>query len=311
MTQRTGEVFDLGYQHYDGPREGRSRARLALWTNGVRTVLGLGRGARAKILPTLLFVGAIGPAIILTLVAASGGADQVPGHSGYYQIISIILLLFAAIMAPELLCPDRRDRVIDLYLVRPLTPADYVAARWLAFFSITLALVYSGQVTLLAGFVLAAADPFDYLRENWLDIPRFLAAGAILAAFITSLPLAVSAFTTRRAYAAAFVIGLFMISTITVQSLAQCDEHEPTLPDGTCQRQLGKATKWLALGDIVQVPNHVNRMVFEDTPRNRLTESVSITVARDLPNSMLVGWYVLMTGGPALLLGWRYGGLRR
>ena len=61
MTQTTGEVFDLGYQHYDGPREGRFRARTALWVNGVRTALGLGRGAKAKILPTLLFVAAMAP----------------------------------------------------------------------------------------------------------------------------------------------------------------------------------------------------------------------------------------------------------
>ena len=152
------------------------RSRTALWVNGVRTALGLGRGPRAKILPTLLFVAAMGPAIILTLVASVAGAGQeVPGHAGYYQIVSIILLLFAAIIAPELLCPDRRNRVLDLYLVRPLTPVDYAAARWLAFFSIILALVYSGQIVLLIGLVLAANDPIDYLRVNWLDVPRVLA----------------------------------------------------------------------------------------------------------------------------------------
>ncbi len=132
MTERSGEVFDLGYQHYEGPREGRMRARRALWVNGVRTALGLGRGSRSKILPTLLFVAALGLAVILTLVASvAGPGDQVPGHAGYYQIVSIILLLFAAIIAPELLCPDRRDRVLDLYLVRPLPPVDYAGARWL------------------------------------------------------------------------------------------------------------------------------------------------------------------------------------
>mgnify|MGYP007026202615 CR=1 FL=1 len=45
MTQRAGELFDLGYQHYDGPREGRMRARKAVFFDGFRTTLGLGRGA--------------------------------------------------------------------------------------------------------------------------------------------------------------------------------------------------------------------------------------------------------------------------
>ena len=84
--------------------------------------------------------------------------DQVPGFAGYYQIVSITLLLFAAIIAPELLCPDRRDRVLDLYLVRPITPVDYAGARWLSFFSIALALVYSGQIVLFIGLPLVSAD---------------------------------------------------------------------------------------------------------------------------------------------------------
>ena len=143
MTEPRGEVFDLGYQHYEGPREGRMRARKALWMNGVRTALGLGRGSRAKILPILLFVAVIIPALVMTLVASQMGPEsQEIGHAGYYRFVSIILFLFAAIIAPELLCSDRRDGVINLYLVRPLTSTDYVVGRWLAFFSITLAIVY-------------------------------------------------------------------------------------------------------------------------------------------------------------------------
>ena len=37
MTESDGQLFDLGYQHYEGPREGRMRARKALFVNGVRT----------------------------------------------------------------------------------------------------------------------------------------------------------------------------------------------------------------------------------------------------------------------------------
>ncbi|NOQ43430.1 MAG: ABC transporter permease subunit [Dehalococcoidia bacterium] len=222
MTEPRGEVFDLGYQHYKGPREGRMRARKALWMNGVRTALGLGRGSRAKILPVLFFVVAMIPALIMALGASeSGPGGDVPGHSDYYWMVSIILFLFAAIIAPELLCPDRRNGVINLYLVRPLTPTDYVVGRWLALFSITLAIVYLGQVVLLVGLTLGAAEPLDYLRDHWLDIPRFLGAGLVVALFFTTLPMAVSAFTTRRAYATAFVIGLFLISFAVAGALTE------------------------------------------------------------------------------------------
>lgn len=308
MTDPIGEVFDLGYQHYDGPREGRMRSRTALWVNGVRIALGLGRGPRAKILPTLLFVAAMGPAVVLTLIATLADVGElVPGHSLYYQIVSITLLLFAAIIAPELLCPDRRDRVLDLYLVRPLTPMDYAAARWLAFFSITLALVYSGQIALLIGLTLAASDVLEYLRANWLDIPRFLGAGAVLAIFITTLPLAVSAFTTRRVYAAAIVIGLFVISSAAAGGLTECHEEDGRAGNFEgCERPAGEAARWLALVDIGQVPSHVNRMIFADDAQAQASELSVITVVRELNAAVPIGWYILMTAVPGFLLIWRY-----
>ena len=228
MTEPRGELFDIGYQGYDGPREGRNRARKAIWLDGFRTTLGLGRGPWAKLLPLLLFLGAMFPAVIMAIITSVAedlpGSDALPGHAEYYQVVSIVLLLFSAIMAPELLCPDRRDNVIHLYLVRPMTPTDYVASRWLAFFSITLALVYSGQVLLLLGFVFAADQPLEYLRENWLDVPRFLGAGLAVAVWTTTIPMAVSAFTDRRAYAAAFVIGLSVISAPMAAGLTECED---------------------------------------------------------------------------------------
>ena len=214
MSSPRGEVYDLGYRRYDGPREGRMRAHRALWVNGVRTILGIGRGWGSKVLPVVLFVCVMTPAVVAAIIASVVGLEdqQLFRHEEYYAIVSLVLALFSAIMAPELLCPDRRDGVIGLYLVRPLTRTDYVAARWFAFLSVTLSFVLVGQVVLFLGFVLAATEPLEYIRENWLDVPRFLLAGLAVAAFTTTAPLVVSAFTTRRAYATAFVIAVFIIS---------------------------------------------------------------------------------------------------
>ena len=167
MTQASGELYDLGYQHYQGPREGRMRARKAVFVDGFRTTLGLGHGPLAKVLPILLFGAAMVPAIIMAIIASqTQGLLDLPDHADYYRIVSIILITFSAIIAPELLCPDRRNGVISLYLVRPLTITDYVVGRWLAFFTITLLLVYSGQIVLLAGLILSAADPWEYIRRK-------------------------------------------------------------------------------------------------------------------------------------------------
>ena len=76
MIEPRGEVFDLGYQRYSGPREGRMRARKAIWINGVRAALGLGRGWPSKVMPVLLFIAVITPAIVISIVASQIGIDD-------------------------------------------------------------------------------------------------------------------------------------------------------------------------------------------------------------------------------------------
>ena len=295
--EASAEVFDLGYQHYQGPREGRARARRALYLNGLRTTLGIGRGTMPKVLAILMFGAAIVPAVIMAVIASlfEPVADALPSHADYYELVSLVLFLFAAIVGPELLCPDRRDGVIHLYLVRPITSTDYVAARWLALLTVTLALVYSGQLVLWLGLVLSASDPAEYLRENWLDIPRILGAGLVVGVFLTTAPLAVASFTNRRAYAAAFLIGLFIVSATVSGILTQCTE---TNQSGGCEQwNTREGARWLSLVSVGEAPTRVNDIIFgnEDTG-----------ASGELPRPVPVFWYVLLTGGLGALLWRRY-----
>ena len=289
MAESRGEVYDIGYQRYEGRREGRARAHKALWVNGVRTALGLGRGWPSKVLPILLFLALMVPALVFMIIGAAlpEEVEGLPGLAEYYRGAIIPLIIVGAIIAPELLCADRRNGVINLYLVRPLTGADYVLGRWAAFLSVILALVYLPQIILLIGLALGAEEPGGYLRDNWLDIPRFLGAGAAIALFTATLPLAAAAFTTRRAYAAIFVIGLWVIATATSNSLVESIG--------------GGAAKWLALIDIGSTPIFINDMIFGENPGDGAVGS-----ARELHNAVIVAWYVLLTGGCAAVLWWRY-----
>ena len=302
--QTGAEVFDLGYRHYEGLREGRARARRAVYVNGLRTTLGIGRGTIPKVLAILMFGAAIVPAVIMAVVVSlfEPAAGALPSHADYYELVSLVLFLFAAIIGPELLCPDRRDGVIHLYLVRPITPTDYVAARWLALFTVTIALVYSGQLVLWIGLVLSASDPAEYLRQNWLDIPRILGAGLVVAVFLATVPLAVAAFTERRAYAAAFVIGLFIISATISGALTACTESGRS---GECeQRVTGRAAKWLSLVSVGEAPTRVNDIIFgKDDPG---FGNGAGGVSTELPRPVPVLWYALLTFGLGVLLWRRY-----
>lgn len=318
LAQAQGEIFDLGYQHYGGPRVGRGRIVLSLWVNGVRTTLGLGRGARAKILPLLMFLFVTAPAAGIVLISSIAGpeAEILPSHEDYYAIVSIFLVLFSAVMAPELLIPDRRSGVISLYLVRPLTSVDYVAARWSAFLSIALILVYSGQVFLLVGFLLTSGAPVDYLRDNWLDIPRFLAAGVVVALFVTTIPMAVTAFTTRRAYAASLVIAVFVVTIPMTEALTatSCEvirterQHEDlglvVEEQRRCERVTGDdLAKWFVMLDVGRAPIHLSYMIFDTVPEG---DNVSRLLQTGLHSAIPVAWYAILVIAPGALLLLRY-----
>ena len=320
MRNPQGEVYDLGYQRYDGPREGRNRARRAIFENGLRTVLGIGRGGRAKVLPVLFFIATMAPAAVMVtfLAVFSSIGDILPGPGDYYSIVSILLIIFGAIMAPELLAPDRRDNILPLYLVRPLTQTDYIAARFLSFLVVVLALVYSGQIVLQAGLILTAEEPLEYLRDNWLDIPRFLLVGAMIALFTTVIPMVAASFTTRRAYAAAFVIALFLVVNLVTDgttSVACPDWSTTTRIDGAnevttstaeCEDSLlGSLAPYIGLVHMGSITGNVNDLVFDIE-----SQSPSSRASSSLHDVWYFIVYVLFTAGPGLLLWDRYRRLR-
>ncbi|MFT5433532.1 MAG: ABC-2 type transport system permease protein [Myxococcota bacterium] len=289
-----GTVFDIGYQRYDGPRHGRHRARLAVFKDGIRIALGLGRGGRAKILPWLFIALLVGIGFIMALVAGAalllGGPDaveQLPSHSDFYGICSIFFFVFAAVVAPELLSPDRRDGVINLYLVRPLTGGDYIVARWLAFLVVSLAVAWLPQFVLMIGLVMGNPDPVEYLKANWTDAPKILASGAAFAAYTTTLAMLVAGYTKRRAYASVFLVGLFVVTTPFTAGLSTEIE--------------GAAGQWISMFNLSNIPVHVNDWIFGE-----VSNITSVAPARELGTWVLVGWYVLWVVIPGGVLWNRY-----
>lgn len=292
----TGTVFDIGYQRYTGSREGRNRSRIAVFRDGVRTALGLGRGPKAKVLPWFFIATLVFIAGVMALVAGAaeriagpGAAEQLnlPSHSDFYGIASIILFVFAAVVGPELLCRDRREGVISLYLVRPLTGTDYVFARWAAFMTVMTAAAWLPQFVLLIGLAMGDPAPGAYVRANWLDIPRFLLSGTVMAAYATTLALFTASFTTRRTYASVFLVGLFVISTPFTTGLA--------MEIG------GTAGQWISMFNLGNIPVHVNDLIFGEP-----SEITADAPAGELPGSLLVSWFFAWTLVPAAGLWMRY-----
>ena len=281
----TGTVFDIGYRNYVGTREGRGRGRKAVFKDGVRTALGLGRGGRAKILPWFFISVLSAIALVMALIAGAvnqmagaGSADKagLPTHSDYNGIASIIMFVFAALVGPELLCRDKRDRVMNLYLVRPLSGTDYIVSRWAAFLAVMTSAAWLPQTILFLGRSMSDPQPLQYLSLHWLDIPRFLAAGLAMAVYTTTLSLLTASFTTRRSYASVFLVGLFLITAPFTVVLA--DEIG------------GVVGKAISMFNLTNIPVHVNDVIFGE-----ISEITEETPFRLLPGWVKVGWYFLST----------------
>lgn len=207
------EIHDLGYRRYEGTREGARGATRALFAQGLRTLFGIGRPLKAKVVPVFVPVVTMLP-VLGTLAAASVSNGQVPIRYGMLFAPQLILfVLFAAAQVPEVLSRDQQHRVLPLMLTRDLTRAQYAWARlgavWMGMFFVALAplvLAWIGEIGI-------AKTPADAFKTTMPKIgPLFLLA-TTAALMIGSVSAAIASFTPRRAWATAGVIGAFLVTT--------------------------------------------------------------------------------------------------
>jgi ABC-2 type transport system permease protein len=211
-------LFDLGYRGYEGPRERPARAILTLAEFTARRVLGLGRGGRHKVLPALTLTIAYLPALLsvaFSVLLEDLAVDDLISYGDYMFIIGSALALFAALVAPEALCPDRRTGMLGLYLAGPLDRTRYVVAKAAAVLAVMLLITVGPLLFMLLAFILAGfGPPAAEIPELLL---RIVAAGVATALLYASLSLAVSSFTTRRAAAAVGVVLLLLVPASVVR----------------------------------------------------------------------------------------------
>lgn len=223
-----GAVFDLGYTPHDGPRLGRRAAVAATVKDGLRRVFGIRRKARKKVLPILLFVIAMMPAIVsvgfvfLTSQLPVDALDSPLGsHYEYFSFTASIVLLFAALASPELLIPDRVDGVMSVYASRPMTVTGYLTARAAALGGVMAAFMLLPQLLLYIGF--AALDPgglASNLVGNIGDLGRVLVT---IVAFIVGYgapALLVATFAKRLAPASGIYLGLMIALSLVGEGLS-------------------------------------------------------------------------------------------
>jgi ABC-2 type transport system permease protein len=219
-------ILDRGYRAYAGARLGVPGAVHSLTKHSVQRVLGFKRVAWAKVLPLLTIFLAYVPAIVF--VGASvliddlllRAPDFLPSYGDYYGYVSAAILVFAAFVAPELLCTDRRTGMLGLYLASPLTRNTYLLAKALAVLFVLLLVTLGPPLFMLVARTVAGTGP-----DGPTDVVRLfgqiVVSGLVVGLLQSSLSLAVSSTTTRKAAASAAIILVLLGSAAVAGALVE------------------------------------------------------------------------------------------
>lgn len=275
-------IVERGFQPYDGPRAGVSQAIRSVTWQSIRSTLGLGRPARHKIFPVLAVVIAYVPAIAFVGLAVLVGdildPNEVADYAGYYGFITAAILLFAGLVAPEVLVGDRRNGMLAMYLSTPLKRSTYLVAKGAAVIS-TLALVTLGPpLLLLIGYTFENVGP-DGIGD-WLGVlVRIVLSAFAVAGPLTAVSMAAASLTDRRAFASIGVVLLALASPAVASALV----------DGA-----GLSPNWRLI-DVFSMPFELVFRIFGEPGNFPEVSTVSVVAVN-------LAW---MLGGIAVVV-WRY-----
>jgi len=105
--------------------------------------------------------------------------------------------------------------------------------------------------------------------------------------YVSTITSLAAALAKRRAYAAAFLVGLFILTAAVVG----VGSVGAALSDDT--------TKWIALLSVGGVPLYVNDLIFGEQTSNAAEAS-------ELPGVILVGWFLIVVVAAGALVLRRY-----
>jgi ABC-2 type transport system permease protein len=209
-------IHNIGYRHYDGPRLGRAYARRSLFSQSLRGAYGLGRSARTKVLPMLLFAVMCLPAAIMVAVAVFTKAKALPvDYTRYAIYLQAVIGLYLAAQAPQSVSRDLRFKTVPLYFSRPIERGDYVAAKFAAMASALFVLTAAPLLVLYIGALLAELDFADQTK----GLGQGLVSVALLSLLFAGIGLVISALTPRRGFGVAAVIAVLTIPYAAVSAV--------------------------------------------------------------------------------------------
>lgn len=208
-----GEVYDRGYQHYTGPRLGRAHAFRALTGYSMKRALGSKKRWTAKVVPVILYVTVALLVIIPLGIQAFIDSAEILQYWDFFSVAWLILGVFVATIAPEMLCGDRREKTLILYFSRPITRLDYLLAKLLGTALLTLTITLVPLAIFWLGRQLLDNSPVTAMKDNLGDLGKIILVSLIVSAYLGALGLVISSFTGRKAIAIGVIVVAFLFTS--------------------------------------------------------------------------------------------------
>ncbi|MEU5883639.1 ABC transporter permease [Spirillospora sp. NPDC047279] len=246
----TSTIHDIGYRHYDGRRLGRAYMVRSLYAHNLRAAFGLGRPARAKVMPFLLCAVMLLPAAAsVAILGFTKQPDALIRYSSYALIMQVVVAIFMATQAPVIASRELRFHVVPLYFSRPVGHLDFVLAKFGAFATALFAMLAVPVTLLYVGALVTRPDKMtpivdeigggpdgpakaDSLFDHTLHYLGGLAGCVLFALVLASIGLVIAAFTTRRGLGVAAVIAAYMLSStivVIIQGIAEAEANNFTV----------------------------------------------------------------------------------
>ena len=276
-------IFDRGYRTYEGPRLGRAGAIRSLVRSTAQRVMGIKRPARTKVLPFAAAVIAFVPALVFIGVAALVDdprvrRDVIPSYGQYYGFIVSALVVFAAFVAPEALCPDRRTGLLGLYLASPLNRTSYLLSKVAAVMGLLAIATLGPPLLMVVAFILQGLGPSGPL-DVLVVVAQIVAAGTVVAGVYAAVSLGLSSLTDRKAFAAGSVLLLLLVTSAITGALVN---------------GVG-APEWLFAFNLVRSPFELVQRIYGESGTLRDTGTTLLWIVN-------LGWIALGFG----VMWWRY-----
>lgn len=205
-------ILDRGYRKFDGQRLGVGSAiRSTAWQT-TRSIFGLGRKARHKFFP-MAIIGVVYLIVVIQLAVVflfgEETAEFLTTNSWEQVAPGIVMILFAALVAPDAIVRDQKNGMFSLYMSTPLTKPTYIAAKTLSVAGSILLITFGPGFLYLLGKTVKGMGP-DGIGQWFETFGRLLLACVLVSLFLCIFGLAFSCFTNRRAIASIVVFLAYM-----------------------------------------------------------------------------------------------------